>query len=268
MSPYADVNGLHMYYEETGSGRPLVLLHGGLGVGGMFGANSQALADGGHTVIVPDLQGHGRTADIDRPIDVRLMAGDIAALIEHLELGQTDLVGYSLGGGVAFFTALQRPDLVRRLVVISSALRSDAYYPQLLAMQGNVTAEAAEFMKETPMYEAYASMAPRVEDWSQLVGKIGDSMRNGFDYSAEIPKLRPPTLIMFADGDMSPPSHAVEIYAALGGGQRDGGWDKSGLPKHQLAIVPGETHYSMADTPKIVPIITEFLSEGDNGISE
>jgi pimeloyl-ACP methyl ester carboxylesterase len=260
---YADVNGLHMYYETLGSGRPLVLIHGGFGAGTMFGANTQALADAGYTVISPDLQGHGRTADIDRPIDVKLMAGDVAALIEHLGLDRPDVVGYSMGGGVAFFLALQRPELVNRLVIISTAMRDSAYYPELRAQQGQVTAEAAEFIKQTPMYSLYSKLAPRIEDWPQFVGKIGASMAGGFDHKAEVPKLQPPTLIMFADGDMSPPSHAAEIYGLLGGGQRDGNWDKSGLPKHQLAIVPGETHYSMGDTPKIVPVIAAFLAEGE-----
>src|SRR6478609_12220672 len=93
---YADVNGINLYYETHGSGRPIILLHGGLGSGEMFGPLLPALA-AGHHVIVPDLQGHGRTADMDRPIDVRLMGDDIAALIGHLGLGQPDVVGYSLG---------------------------------------------------------------------------------------------------------------------------------------------------------------------------
>jgi len=101
---YAEVNGINLYYETHGSGRPLVLLHGGLGSGEMFGPVLPLLAER-HQVIAVDLQGHGRTADIDRPIDVRLMAGDIAALIDHLRLDTPDLVGYSLGGGVALHTA-------------------------------------------------------------------------------------------------------------------------------------------------------------------
>src|SRR2546428_10667053 len=96
---YAKVNGLNLYYETHGAGRPLILLHGGVGSGEMFGPVLPQLAER-HQVITPDLQGHGRTADIDRPIDVRLMAGDIAALIDHLRLDKPDLVGYSLGGGV------------------------------------------------------------------------------------------------------------------------------------------------------------------------
>ena len=105
---YAEVNGLNMYFETRGSGQPMILLHGGLGSGEMFGPVLPVLAEQ-HQVITPDLQGHGRTADIDRPIDIRLMADDIAALIDHLGLEQPDVVGYSLGGGVAFQTAVKYP---------------------------------------------------------------------------------------------------------------------------------------------------------------
>jgi pimeloyl-ACP methyl ester carboxylesterase len=257
---YADVNGINLYYETYGSGRPLILLHGGLGAISSFGPNIDALA-AKHKVMAVDLQAHGRTADIDRPIDVRLMAGDIAALIEHLGVDRPDLVGYSMGGGTAFFTALQRPELVNRLVLISTAMRDSAYYPEIRAQQGQVTAEQAEFMKQLPMYQLYASLAPRVEDWPALVQKIGDSLAGGFDYTADVPKLQIPTLIVFADGDMSPPSHAAEMYEALGGGKQDGGWDGSGLPIHELAIIPGETHYSVGGSPKLAPVVLAFLDE-------
>jgi len=151
---YAEVNGLHLYFETHGAGRPLILLHGGLGSGEMFGPILPALSER-HQVIAPDLQGHGRTADIDRPIDVRLMADDIAALIEHLGLDTPDVVGYSLGGGVAMQTAIKYPAMVRRLVAASANIRRDAVYPEMLAQQGQVGAAAADFMKDTPMYQLY-----------------------------------------------------------------------------------------------------------------
>src|SRR3982750_3699327 len=116
---YADVNGINLYFETHGTGRPMILLHGGLGSGEMFGPVLPMLAEH-HQVIAVDLQGHGRTADIDRPIDVRLMADDIAALIDHLGLDTPDLVGYSLGGGVALQTAAKYPAKHRRLVVVSA----------------------------------------------------------------------------------------------------------------------------------------------------
>jgi pimeloyl-ACP methyl ester carboxylesterase len=122
---YAEVNGINLYYEVHGTGRPLILLHGGLGSGEMFGPILPALTER-HQVIAVDLQGHGRTADIDRPLDPDLMADDIAALIDHLELDRPDLVGYSLGGGVALRAALRYPDRIRRLVAASAHLRSDA----------------------------------------------------------------------------------------------------------------------------------------------
>ncbi len=135
---YADVNGINLYYETLGSGKPLILLHGGLGSGEMFGPILPMLASG-HQVIAVDLQGHGRTADIDRPIDIRLMAGDIAALIGHLGLDRPDVMGYSLGGGVAFHLAVQHPELVDRLVMVSANLRRSEIYPEILAQQGQLS---------------------------------------------------------------------------------------------------------------------------------
>src|SRR5438094_6477396 len=151
---YANVNGINLYYETHGGGRPLVLLHGGLGSGELFVPALSQLAEH-HQVVVPDLQGHGRTADIDRPIDVRLMADDIAALIDHLGLDKPDVVGYSLGGGVAFFTASKYPAKVGRLVMVSANIRRDAIPAEMLAQQGQVNSAAVEFMKATPMYELY-----------------------------------------------------------------------------------------------------------------
>src|SRR5690348_1494135 len=131
---YAKINGLDLYYETHGTGQPMILLHGGLGSGEMFGPIMPQLAEH-HQVITPDLQGHGRTADIDRPIDVRLMADDIAALIDHLGLDKPDVVGYSLGGGVAFFTAVKHPDKVGRLVMASANITREAIPAEMLAQQ-------------------------------------------------------------------------------------------------------------------------------------
>ena len=174
---YADVNGLHLYYETHGSGRPLILLHGGLGSGEMFGPVRPALA-ANHQVITPDLQGHGRTADIDRPIDVRLMADDIAALIRHLGLDKPDVVGYSLGGGVALFTAVKYPELVGKVVVASAHIRLDALDPEMYAQQEQVGAAARRALKATPMYEGYVAVAPRPEDFPRLLDKIGAAWRS------------------------------------------------------------------------------------------
>jgi pimeloyl-ACP methyl ester carboxylesterase len=262
---YAQVNGIDLYYETHGAGRPLILLHGGLGSGEMFGPILPALAEH-HQVITPDLQGHGRTADIDRPIDIRLMADDIAALIEHLGLEKPDLVGYSLGGGVALQTAVKYPAMVGRLVAASAHIRSDAIYPEILDQQGQVGAAAAEFMKDTPMYELYQRVAPRPEDFPRLLDKMGESMAKDFDFTEEVRGLRMPTLIVAADADMAPPSHYVEVFRLLDGGLRDGGWMGEGRPKggHALAILPGLTHYNVFSSPLFAAVTLAFLDQAQS----
>jgi len=257
---YAQVNGINLYYETYGAGRPLILLHGGLGSGEMFGPILPTLAER-HQVIAVDLQGHGRTADIDRPVDIRLMADDIAALIDHLGLDKPDLVGYSLGGGVALQTAVKYPAKVRRLVAASANIRRDAIYPEILAQQGQVNAAAAEFMKDTPMYELYQRVAPRPEDFPRLLDKMGESMAKGFDFTEEVRGLQVPTLIVAADADMAPPSHYVEVFRLLDGGLRDGGWMGEGRPQggHALAILPGLTHYNIFSSPLFAAVTLAFL---------
>jgi pimeloyl-ACP methyl ester carboxylesterase len=259
---YAEVNGLNLYYETMGTGRPLVLLHGGLGSGEMFGPVRPALAEH-HQVIAVDLQGHGRTADIDRPIDIRLMADDIAALIDHLELERPDLVGYSLGGGVALQTAVKYPDKVGRLVVASAHIWRDAIPSEMLAQQAQVNAAAAEFLKDTPMYQLYQKVAPRPEDFPRLLDKMGESMAQDFNFSEEVRGLQVPTLIVAADADMAPPSHYVEMFKLLDGGLRDGGWMGEGRPKggHALAILPGLTHYNLGSSPLFATVILAFLDD-------
>jgi pimeloyl-ACP methyl ester carboxylesterase len=257
---YADVNGINLYYETHGAGRPMVLLHGGLGSGEMFGPVLPALA-ANHQVIVVDLQGHGRTADIDRPLDHRLMADDIAALTDDLGLNRPDLVGYSLGGGVALHTAAKYPTKVGRLVVASANIRPDAIYPEMREQQAQVGAAAAEFMKDTPMYQLYQRVAPRPEDFPVLLDKIGASLAEPFDYADEVRGLQVPTLVVCADADMAPPSHYVEIFGLLDGGVRDGGWMGEGRPKggHALAILPGLTHYNVAGSPLFAAATLAFL---------
>jgi pimeloyl-ACP methyl ester carboxylesterase len=257
---YADVNGISLYYETQGTGRPLILLHGGLGSGEMFGPVLPALAER-HQVIAVDLQGHGRTADIDRPIDIRLMADDIAALIGHLGLDRPDVVGYSLGGGVAMQTAVRHPDLVGRLVAASAGIRRDATYPEILAQQGQVGAAAVEFMKDTPMYQLYQRVAPRPEDFGRLLDKMGQGMAQDFDFTEEVRGLRVPALIVAADADMCPPSHFVEVFKLLGGGVKDGGWAGEGRPDggHALAILPGLTHYNLFSSPLFAAVTLAFL---------
>ncbi len=257
---YAEVNGINLYYETHGSGRPLILLHGGLGSGEMFGPVLPQLA-ARHQVVTVDLQGHGRTADIDRPLDAVLMAGDIAALIDHLQLATPDVVGYSLGGGVAFHTAAKYPAKVRRLVMVSANIRPDAIYPEMRAQQGQVTAAAVDFMQDTPMYQLYQRVAPRPQDFPRLLDKIGAAMSKDFDFAEEVRSLQVPTMVVAADADMAPPSHYVEVFNLLDGGLRDGGWMGEGRPKggHALAILPGLTHYNIFSSPLFASATLAFL---------
>ncbi|MDQ6683224.1 MAG: alpha/beta hydrolase [Chloroflexota bacterium] len=257
---YAQINGLDLYYETHGSGRPMILLHGGLGSGEMFGPIMPALS-AAHRVIAPDLQGHGRTADIDRPIDLGLMADDIAALIDHLGLDRPDVVGYSLGGGVAMHTAFRHAAKIGKLVAASANIRRDAIPAEMMAQQRQVRAAAVEFMKDTPMYQLYQRVAPRPDDFGRLLDKIGQTMAKDFDYSAQVRSLTMPTLIVCADADMAPPSHYVEVFGLLGGGLRDGGWMGEGRPAggHALAVLPGLTHYNLFASPLFAAVTLDFL---------
>ncbi|WP_089243381.1 alpha/beta fold hydrolase [Asanoa hainanensis] len=259
---YADVNGINLYYERYGAGRPLVLLHGGLGSGEMFGPVLPLLA-AEHEVITVDLQGHGRTADVDRPLSLDTMAADVAALISHLGLPRADVVGYSLGGGVAMHVAANHPAVVGKLVMASAWLRTDAIYPELRAMQGQVNAAAAEFMVDTPMYQLYQKVAPRPEDFGRLLDKIGAFMQQEIDFTAQVRSLTVPTMVVGADADQVPPTAFMEIFALLDGGQRDGGWTGEGRPAggHALAILPGVTHYSIFNSPLFAAVVLDFLAE-------
>ncbi|GAA4557436.1 alpha/beta fold hydrolase [Planotetraspora kaengkrachanensis] len=259
---YAEVNGINLYYETYGTGSPMILLHGGLGSGEMFGPIIPTLADH-HQVVLVDLQGHGRTADIDRPLDVRLMADDVAALIDHLGLRKPSVVGYSLGGGVAFQVAIRHPEKVGRLVMASAHVSRDAIHREILEQQGQVSGAAAEFMKDTPMYELYQRVAPHPEYFPKLLDKIGEAMAQDFDFSEDVGGLRMPTLVVAADADMAPPSHFVEVFKRLDGGLRDGGWQGEARPKggHALAILPGLTHYDIFLSPLFAAVTLAFLDQ-------
>ncbi len=255
---YAEVNGLEMYYEIHGAGEPLVLLDGGLGAVEMFGEVLPMLVEG-RQIIPVDLQGHGRTADLDRPLRLELMEEDIAPLIAHLQLGQADIMGYSMGGAVALRTAIQHPQVVRKLVVVSTPHKRAAWYHDMVAAMEQMSAATAPFLLETPMYHAYAAVAPDPKHFPVLVDKMGDLLRQDYDWSGEVTALTAPTMLVFGDADSLPPREAAEFFALLGGGQRDGSWDRSGVTIHQLAILPGATHYDIFSFPALAAAVTPFL---------
>jgi pimeloyl-ACP methyl ester carboxylesterase len=257
-SGYPRVNELDLYYQVHGVGEPLVLLHGGLGALEMF-SDLIPLLTPTRQVIVVDLQGHGRTADIDRPFSFDSMADDVAGLIAHFGIGPADLMGYSLGGGVALRAAVRHPDSVRKLVLLSIAFKTDGWYPAIVAGREQFNRDAAGSLKDTPFDELYASIAPRPADWPVLVAKMGDLARQPYDWSKGVAAIVAPTLLVFGDADAVRPAHAVEFFELLGGGKREGGWDGSGLSTSQLAILPGVTHYNVFSSPALPGAIALFL---------
>ncbi len=254
---YAAVNGLNLYYEIHGDGQPLVMLHGGLGGIVEFSQLLPALAES-RQVIAVELQAHGRTADIDRPLSYELMADDIAALIEHLGLENADVLGFSLGGGVALRTAIQHPDVVRRLVLISTAYSTSGIHDEFRAGMLAMNAEAAQQMLETPMYQFYSSVAPNLDDWPTLVAKSGELHTQDYDWSEEVATITAPTLIIAGDNDFIWPSHTVALYELLGGGVAGG--MVAEMPSSQLAVLPSTIHFTiLSRTDLLLPIITPFL---------
>ncbi len=252
-SGYAPVYGLDMYYEIHGTGEPLLLLHGGVGGIDMFGPNLAALAEI-RRVIAVDFQGHGRTADIDRPLRSEWMADDMAALFKYLGIDRADVVGNSLGGGIALQFAIRHPELVRKLVLVSTVFRRDGWYPEIQAAFAQMGPQAAQGMKASPLAQLYPTV-----DWDTLFTKIGELETREYDWSKDVAALRVPTLLVFADADSIQPAHMMEFYRLLGGGQRDAGLDGSGRSIHQLAILPGTTHYEIDHSAAMAATVIPFL---------
>lgn len=256
--PLARVNGIELSYQEFGGGAPLVLLHGGFGSVEMFGPNVDRLARS-RRVIGVDLQSHGHTPAADRPMRFETMGDDIAALIKHLGLERSAIMGFSLGGGVALRTAIQHPDVVERLVLVSTPFKRKGWHPEMTSGMDAMGPEIAEPFKQTPMYQAYEQIAPRKEDWPVLVTQVTTLMKNDYDWSADVAKLTMPVMIVAGDADGLPPSHAVAFFELLGGGKRDASWDMSGKTKHRLAILPGATHYDINVNPALAESVIPFL---------
>jgi len=257
---YARVNGLDLYYEIHGSGQPLVVLPGSFWTIEAMGELVRELALS-RRVIAVELQGHGHTADIDRPLSFESLADDIAALIRHLGLAQADLFGYSLGGGVALQTAIRHPEVVRKLALASIAFKREGWYPEDLAAFSAMSAEA---FTGTPIHDAYLQTSPVPEAWPTVVAKVRQLMTSDYDWTAGVTALKAPILILVGDADGVRLAHAVEFFALLGGGQGDG--DLSGLPRSSLAVLPATTHVGWAPPyhgimtrTHLLPILTEFL---------
>ncbi len=255
---YAEVNGVRLYHEIYGAGEPLVLLHGGLMTIREMAPLVQALA-AERQVVAVELQGHGRTADTERPLRLETMGDDVAALIEHLGWQSADVAGYSLGGDVALRTAIQHPDRVRRLVVLSVPYARSGWYPEVREGMAQVNSKLADALKETPTALA-ARDWPQPERFAPFLDKLGAVMTEDYDWSAEIRRLRMPVLLVYADHDAVSTRHIAEFFALLGGGLADPGWQNAQLTHARLAIIPGYTHYNLSNAPELGPLIESFLA--------
>jgi pimeloyl-ACP methyl ester carboxylesterase len=252
-SGYAPVNGLKMYYEIHGEGQPLVLIHGGIIGIATFGGNVDALAKG-RQVIAVELQGHGRTADIDRPLTLDALSDDVVALVKYLHLDKVDVMGFSMGGEVALDLGVRHPEIIRKLVIVSAAYSLDGWYPEVREAFTKLGPQSGEMMKQSP----FAKMYPGV-NWATLFTKVGKMASSSYDFSAQVPALKMPVLLVYADADAVRPEHMVSFYQLLGGGKRDAGLDGSLRSQNQLAILPGVTHYGMAVDPRLPTTVASFL---------
>jgi pimeloyl-ACP methyl ester carboxylesterase len=252
---YATVNGLSMYYEIHGTGRPLVLLHGALSaIGTSFGKVLPALAQT-RQVIAIEQQAHGHTADIDRPLTIPQMAEDTAALLRQIGIEQADFFGYSMGSGTALEIAIQHPDLVRKLVLASVSYNKEGFHPGLLESLDGLK---PEYLIGTPWQEEYARIAPRPDDFATMVAKVTEMNRQIPDWPAEaVQAIQAPTLLIIGDSDIIRPEHAVAMFRLLGGGVSG---DAGGLPRSQLVILPGTSHVTVVDRADwLTSMISAFL---------
>lgn len=263
---YAEIGGLKLYYQQHGptqpkeaqkdtKTRPLLVLHGGFMTIEAMGPILPALA-AGRPVIAVDLEGHGRTRDLDRPLSLDQMAADVAALVKKLGLQKIDVLGFSMGGGVALRIAAAEPALVAKLVVISSHHKLEAYYPSIRAMWPGMTVQG---FTGTPMEKAYLETAPEPAHWPVFVEKMKAMMLGSADWpDAKVQAIKAPTLLIAGDADLFRPESMVDLFRLLGGARPDGGM--AGVPASQLAILPGATHFNILyRTDLLLPIVVPFL---------
>lgn len=251
---YAEVNGLEMYYEVHGTGRPLIVLHGAYMTVDTMGPIVPALAET-RQVIAVELQAHGHTADVDRPLTYEQMADDVAALLRHLGVEQADVFGYSMGGGVALQVAIRHPGLVRKLAAVSATFNSGGAHPEMFEMIETIT---PELFAGSPFETAYLEAAPNPGDFPRLVEKLKALDLTPQDWPPEsIRGIAAPTMAVIGDSDATRPEHAVEMFELLGGGVMG---DLAGLPRAQLAVLPGTSHLGMLERADwLLPMVTAFL---------
>jgi pimeloyl-ACP methyl ester carboxylesterase len=262
---YIGVNGLRLRYEVQGTGAPLVLLQFGVGTTDSVGQVPPLIARM-REVIAVNLHANGRSSDVNGPLRYELLADDIATLLDRIGLETADVMGHSLGGGVALRLAIQHPRCVRRLVLVSTAFRQDGWYPEVEARIRQLSRRAASGSAPTPMEQAYAEVAPTTEALQLIVDRLGDLLRREYDWSRDVASIRAPTLLLYADADSIPASHAVALFGLLGGGRMDPGADGVGRAVAQLGILPGQTHSSILEAPALAWAVRGFLDRPIPGV--
>jgi pimeloyl-ACP methyl ester carboxylesterase len=249
------IDGLDMYCAVHGAGRPLVLLHGAMStIETSFGKVLAPLAET-RRVIAIEQQGHGHTADVDRPLTYKRMAEDTAMLLRQLEIENADIFGYSMGAGVALQLAIRDPDLVRKLVLASLAWNRDGLHPEII---GKIEETRPEDLAGSVFEQSYASTAPNPENWPILVAKCSQLDREFEGWSPkEVQSIKAPALMMIGDSDIVRPEHAVQTFRLFGGGVEG---DVGGLPRSQLAVLPGTTHLTLVERAEwLISMISDFL---------
>lgn len=253
-SGYADVNGLKMYYEVYGGGKPIVLLHGSYMNIPLNWAHIIPRLAKDRKVIVAEMQGHGRTKDIPRAFSYEAMADDVSGLLKHLKTDSADILGYSMGGGIAFQVAVRHPEQVRRLVVLSGTYTHDGWWPDVEAMYATFT---PDMFKGTPIQKQYDSLGNDPALFPDFVKKVISIDLKPYDWSAAVKKIKAPLFMAIGDADGVRYEHALELFRAKGGGKMG---DIHGMPHSRLAILPGTTHIGMMQrTDWLIPMITDFL---------
>lgn len=256
-SGYAPVNGLKLYYEIHGEGQPLVLLHGSYMTIDLNWSQLIPELAKSHKVIALEMQGHGHTADIDRPLSYKALADDVAGLLQYLKIDSADVMGYSLGGTVAYAFAIGHPAMVKKMTLLSTVYKYKGWQQEVLDI---LRTFKPEFFDETPLKPAYEKVAPDPGHWRAFVTKYLKFDEQDFDLGADnVKAIKAPLLLIMGDNDGVDLQHKADMYRLAGGGVFG---DMAGLPKSQLAILPGTTHVSlMMETEKLISIINPFLSK-------
>ncbi len=253
---YAPVNGLKMYYEIHGSGEPVVLLHGAfMAISGDWNDWIKELSKT-RKVIAVEMQGHGRTADIDRDITAENLADDVAALLDHLKIPKADIVGYSLGGGVAMQCAIRHPEKVRKVVSISAVIRLDGWVKEGRGALPNLTAEV---FKGSPMEAEYKRLSPTPDKFPDFIKHVVAMVAKPYDFGADKFKAtKAPMFFIHGDADGVRFEHIAEMYRLKGGGNIHG--DMQPRVASRLAILPDTTHVTLMNRmTTIVPMVNDFL---------